>query len=119
MSFFLLLELPGEGAREGDTPGEELLKQCRAQHGGTQTCVLIDGPLHAANVGCIMRQAGVSGMFMSFPVFRHFSHVGRKWCSPHAGQNHICSILQPSVMLGESELLLQLRQGSRAAISWQ
>lgn len=38
---------------------EELLKQCRAQHGGTQTCVLIDGPLHAANVGCIMRQAAV------------------------------------------------------------
>ena len=35
---------------------EELLQQCRVQR-GRQTCVVIDSPLHAANVGCILRQA--------------------------------------------------------------
>lgn len=35
---------------------EELLQQCRVQR-GRQTCVVIDNPLHAANVGCILRQA--------------------------------------------------------------
>ncbi|CAK9005863.1 ATP synthase subunit delta, partial [Durusdinium trenchii] len=37
---------------------EELLQQCRTND-GTQTCVLLDEPLHAANVGSILRQAAV------------------------------------------------------------
>eukprot|EP00913_Durusdinium_trenchii_P032385 g30322.t1 len=35
-----------------------LLQQCRTND-GTQTCVLLDEPLHAANVGSILRQAAV------------------------------------------------------------
>ncbi|CAJ1328849.1 unnamed protein product [Effrenium voratum] len=37
---------------------EELLSRSRAA-GGPQTMVLIDGPLYASNVGCVLRQAAV------------------------------------------------------------
>ena len=76
-------------------PGEELLKQCRAQHGGTQTCVLIDGPLHAANVGCIMLQARhcVSGMFMSFPSFlSRWTKMLLPTCWPKSYLQHFAAV---------------------------